>query len=174
MTCLIRKTKIKTVITPVPSIPIQLDYQLALSENTEVFVPAEEKVIAWLSSVLTELKETKSVELSVRIVDSVEIQQLNSDYRHKDKPTNVLSFPFEKPPGGVEIDYLGDIIICAEVIEKEALEQNKTTEHHWAHMVVHGCLHLYGYDHLTDEEAEEMENLEILILDKMGIESPYE
>jgi len=156
------------------SVSVELDYQTALPKDTKLFVPTEEKVIAWVSAVLTELKETKSVELSIRIVESAEIQQLNADYRHKDKATNVLSFPFENPPGGVEIDYLGDIIICAEVIEKEALEQNKTTEHHWAHMVVHGCLHLYGYDHLTDEEAEEMENLEILILDKMGIESPYE
>ena len=102
---------------------------------------------------------------------------MNRDYRNMDKPTNVLSFEFEQPPGLVELDeelpYLGDLIICAEVVIREAREQNKALEAHWAHMIVHGALHLQGYDHIEDEEAEEMEALEIEIMQTLGYENPY-
>ena len=97
---------------------------------------------------------------------------LNHEYRGKDKPTNVLSFPFEAPPG-IELDLLGDLIICRQVVEKEAEEQSKPLLAHWAHMVVHGSLHLLGYDHIEDDEAEEMESLETEIMQTMGFEDPY-
>ncbi|WP_288791436.1 rRNA maturation RNase YbeY, partial [uncultured Enterobacter sp.] len=97
---------------------------------------------------------------------------LNLTYRGKDKPTNVLSFPFEAPPG-IEMPLLGDLIICRQVVEQEAKEQQKPLEAHWAHMVVHGSLHLLGYDHIEDDEAEEMESLETEIMLALGYEDPY-
>lgn len=106
-------------------------------------------------------------EMSIMLTNDNHIQQLNNDFRNKDKPTNVLSFPAD------EDSYLGDIAISLETIEKEALEQEKDFYHHFIHMLVHGILHLKGYDHLTDEEAEEMETIEIKILADMGIKNPY-
>jgi probable rRNA maturation factor len=97
---------------------------------------------------------------------------LNLTYRGKDKPTNVLSFPFEAPPQ-VELPLLGDLVICRQVVEREANEQNVPLDAHWAHMVVHGCLHLLGYDHILDDEAEEMEALEADIMQSMGYADPY-
>ncbi len=116
---------------------------------------------------MTALKnKMPSAELTIRIVDKKEITELNSTYRHKNKPTNVLSFPFDMPEECEdEIPILGDIIICAEVIQEESLQQEKTVEAHWAHMVVHGALHLLGYDHEKDHEAEIMEAEEIKILE---------
>jgi probable rRNA maturation factor len=115
----------------------------------------------------------KEGEMVIRIVDEAESQALNHHYRGKDKPTNVLSFPFEAPPG-VPSDHLGDLVICAEVVSREAEEQNKALDAHWAHMVVHGVLHLMGYDHQNDDSAEEMERLEIEILGQMGFPDPYQ
>src|SRR5690606_24067449 len=94
-------------------------------------------------------------------------------YRHQDKPTNVLSFPADIP-AELNLPLLGDLVICAPVVEREAMEQRKTLEAHWAHMVVHGTLHLVGYDHITEPEAEEMESLETKILTGMGFPPPYE
>jgi len=110
--------------------------------------------------------------LVIRVVDEEESRTLNRDYRGIDRPTNVLSFPFESPPG-VVLDHLGDLVICAQVVAREAAEQGKTPSHHWAHMVVHGVLHLLGYDHHSDAEAEEMESLEREILGGLGIPDPY-
>ena len=112
-------------------------------------------------------------ELTIRVVDSEESQQLNFQYRDKDKPTNVLSFPFEAPPG-IQLPLLGDLVICAQVVEDEAKTQNKPLHHHWAHMIVHGTLHLLGYDHTEDRQAEEMESLEIALLTKLDIDDPYQ
>lgn len=114
----------------------------------------------------------------VRIVDTEESSELNQQYRHKQGPTNVLSFPFELPDGIEAIDdtgvnFLGDLVICAPVLEKEALEQNKTLADHWAHVVIHGVLHLLGCDHIDEEEAEQMESREIAILEKLHINNPY-
>ncbi|MGL4679992.1 MAG: rRNA maturation RNase YbeY, partial [Plesiomonas shigelloides] len=109
---------------------------------------------------------------TIRIVDEEESHHLNLTYRGKDKPTNVLSFPFEAPPG-IELPLLGDLIICRQVVEAEAVEQQKELSAHWAHMVVHGSLHLLGYDHIEDEEAEEMESLETEIMQEMGYPDPY-
>ncbi|MCF7495653.1 rRNA maturation RNase YbeY [Vibrio sp. L5-1] len=147
---------------------IELDLQIAV-EN-EQGLPTEQDIQLWLDKTITQFQE--NAELTVRIVDTEESHQLNHDYRGKDKPTNVLSFPFEAPPG-MELDLLGDLIICRQVVEKEAEEQNKPLLAHWAHMVVHGSLHLLGYDHIEDDEAEEMESLETEIMQTMGFEDPY-
>jgi probable rRNA maturation factor len=113
-----------------------------------------------------------SAELTIRVVDEAESQQLNSSYRQKDKPTNVLSFPFEVPDG-IESDLLGDLVVCYQVVQQEAQQQKKSINDHWLHMVVHGVLHLLGFDHLDDTEAEEMESLEIEVLEKLQIKNPY-
>ncbi|MEZ8304070.1 rRNA maturation RNase YbeY [Vibrio splendidus] len=147
---------------------IELDLQIAV-EN-EQGLPTEQDIQLWLDKIIPQFQE--NAELTVRIVDTEESHQLNHDYRGKDKPTNVLSFPFEVPPG-MELDLLGDLIICRQVVEKEAEEQNKPLLAHWAHMVVHGSLHLLGYDHIEDDEAEEMESLETEIMQTMGFEDPY-
>ncbi|CDU07187.1 putative metallopeptidase [Vibrio coralliirubri] len=147
---------------------IELDLQLAV-EN-EQGLPTEQDIQLWLDKTIPQFQE--NAELTVRIVDTQESHQLNHEYRGKDKPTNVLSFPFETPPG-IELDLLGDLIICRQVVEKEAEEQSKPLLAHWAHMVVHGSLHLLGYDHIEDDEAEEMESLETEIMQSMGFEDPY-
>ncbi|RPE99329.1 rRNA maturation RNase YbeY [Vibrio crassostreae] len=147
---------------------IELDLQIAV-EN-EQGLPTEQDIQLWLDKTIPQFQE--NAELTVRIVDIQESHQLNHEYRGKDKPTNVLSFPFEAPPG-IELDLLGDLIICRQVVEKEAEEQSKPLLAHWAHMVVHGSLHLLGYDHIEDDEAEEMESLETEIMQSMGFEDPY-
>jgi len=112
------------------------------------------------------------VEMVIRVVDEAESRQLNNQYRGKDTSTNVLSFPFEAP-AGIASSHLGDLVICAPVVKREARTQNKKEIDHWAHMVVHGVLHLQGYDHQTDEQAEQMERLEKKILEGFGIRDPY-
>lgn len=112
-------------------------------------------------------------EVTIRIVGALESQGLNHEYRGKDKPTNVLSFPFEAP-AGITIPLAGDLVICAPVVEREAIEQHKASEAHWAHMVVHGMLHLQGYDHIEDQDAEVMEALEIRLMHRLGYSNPYE
>lgn len=109
----------------------------------------------------------------MRVVTLEEIQQLNKQYRNKDKTTNVLSFPMQSPEE-IDICLLGDIVLCAAVINREAKQQVLATNAHWAHMVVHGMLHLQGFDHTKDEQAEEMEQLEIKILDQLGFAAPAE
>ena len=145
-----------------------LDLQIA-TEN-EQQLPTELQLTTWLNAVVKRFQE--SAEVTIRIVDNEESQQLNNDYRGKDKPTNVLSFPFEVPEG-IELDLLGDLIICKQVVEREAQEQQKPLTAHWAHMVIHGTLHLLGYDHIIDEEAEEMEGLETEIMLELEFEDPY-
>jgi probable rRNA maturation factor len=112
-------------------------------------------------------------ELTIRIVDEAECAELNQTYRKKNGSTNVLSFMHEDPPG-VSTGILGDLVICAPVIRREAMEQNKTLPAHWAHMVVHGVLHLTGHDHEEAEQAEKMESLETEILTGLGFDRPYE
>lgn len=147
---------------------IELDVQIA-SENENI--PTSEQLQTWVEAALTSFQ--RPFELTIRIVDADESQSLNHQYRGKNAPTNVLSFPFESPEG-VELDLIGDLIICADVVNKEFLEQNKTSNAHWSHMVIHGCLHLLGFDHIEDADAEEMESLEIDILAKLGFNNPYE
>ncbi|PMH37478.1 rRNA maturation RNase YbeY [Vibrio sp. 10N.286.49.B3] len=147
---------------------IELDLQLAVDDESGL--PTGQDIQQWLDKAIIPFQA--QAELTIRIVDEQESHQLNLDYRGKDKPTNVLSFPFEAPPG-FDIDLLGDLIICRQVVEAEAKEQNKPLLAHWAHMVVHGSLHLLGYDHIEDEEAEEMESLETEIMLEMGYDDPY-
>ncbi|SHF66857.1 rRNA maturation RNase YbeY [Vibrio gazogenes] len=147
---------------------IVLDLQVAVEHPENI--PSEENFSRWLTAAVSPFQT--QAEVTIRIVDHVESQQLNSQYRGKDKPTNVLSFPFEAPPG-VTLDLLGDLVICLEVVEQEADEQHKPLLAHWAHMVVHGSLHLLGYDHIDDDEAVEMESLETEIMLKLGYQDPY-
>lgn len=145
-----------------------LDLQLACAD--EHGLPAEAAFQRWLEAAVTPFQPES--EVTIRLVDEAESHELNLTYRGKDKPTNVLSFPFEAPPG-IELPLLGDLIICRQVVEQEAAEQGKSPEAHWAHMVVHGTLHLLGYDHIEDEEAEEMEALETEIMLALGYPDPY-
>lgn len=134
-------------------------------------VPQAAQVQAWAEAALHG-SDRNSVSLSVRVVDEQEIADLNRRYRHKPGPTNVLSFPFEDPPG-VESDEIGDVIVCAPVVGREAGEQHKDLQAHWAHMIVHGVLHLRGYDHQNDSDALEMESEETRILTGLGFPGPY-
>ncbi|WP_044410943.1 rRNA maturation RNase YbeY [Thiomicrospira microaerophila] len=157
---------------------LTLDIQWAYSTPQLQALLTEQRAQAWLSAALEPDVLSQDVELTLRIVDLEEGQQLNRDYRGMDKPTNVLSFEFDMPPG-VELDddeplYLGDLVVCAPVVEREAHEQGKPLIAHWAHMLVHGCLHLQGFDHLDDDEAEEMESLEIQIMQSLGFDNPYD
>ena len=147
---------------------IELDLQLATEARD---LPAEAQLRRWVELALRQ--RTADSELTIRLVDAEEGQELNRTYRHKDYATNVLSFPAEVPDGLLDIPLLGDLVICVPVVEREAREQNKALEAHWAHLVIHGCLHLLGYDHIDDEEAEEMEGLERQLLAELGYPDPY-
>lgn len=147
---------------------LELDLQIA-TQDTES-LPSYDDFALWASSALPDTDE--NYEVTIRVVDEEESQSLNHDYRGKDKPTNVLSFPFEAPPG-ITLSLLGDLVICAQVVKKEAYEQQKDTFHHWAHMTIHGILHLRGYDHINDDEAEEMEAIEKQLLANLSIPDPY-
>lgn len=131
----------------------------------------EPSLINIMQKIIVDLGKGES-ELLLRIVDVAEIQMLNKTYRDKDKPTNVLSFPSDLP---VEIDesILGDVVICTEVVTQEAKAQEKTFDDHLLHMAIHGTLHLLGYDHIDESEAQEMEALEIEILQKQQVANPY-
>jgi len=146
---------------------IIVDVQVAC----EGAVPKDEKFQQWVEAALQTVVE--DCELSIRMVENEESAELNSSYRGKTGPTNVLSFPFNSPIP-MEPRLLGDLVICVPVVEKEAQEQDKILEHHWAHLVVHGCLHLLGYDHIGDDEAELMEELEKTILQTLSIDDPYQ
>ena len=113
--------------------------------------------------------------MSVRVVDCEEMQTLNRDFRGTDKPTNVLSFPGGDVAGlpKDESRGLGDVVVCAEVVRDEAAAQNKSLEDHWAHILVHGTLHLLGFDHISVEQADDMEGLEVKILTTIGVADPY-
>ena len=147
---------------------VTLDLQLASASPDGL--PTEAQLQGWLDGTI--LGFQPEAEVTVRLVDEAESRELNHTYRGKDKPTNVLSFPFEAPPG-LELPLLGDLVICRQVVEAEAVEQGKPLMAHWAHMVVHGSLHLLGYDHIEDEEAEEMEQLERDIMQELGFADPY-
>ncbi|SFN69087.1 probable rRNA maturation factor [Izhakiella capsodis] len=145
-----------------------LDLQIACDNPTGL--PAEEDFQHWLEAVLPRFLVES--EVTIRLVDVAESQDLNLTWRGKDKPTNVLSFPFEAPPE-IELPLLGDLVICRQVVEQEASEQHKQLQAHWAHMVIHGSLHLLGYDHIDDDEAERMEALETEIMLALGYADPY-
>lgn len=147
--------------------PIHIDIQHVCTTQ----VPSDQTIIAFVQAALLG-RVPDETELCVRLVEKEEIRMLNMTYRHKDKPTNVLSFPIDLPDE-VAIPLLGDIVICPAIVMEEAQAQHKPYEHHFAHMLVHGCLHLLGYDHETQEQADLMEPLEIKILATINIPNPY-
>ena len=149
---------------------IELDLQDVSGADS---VPELSEFERWVEEVL---REGPSVSLAIRVVDEKEMRDLNERFRGKEGATNVLSFPAELPghlDGQLDPQPLGDIVICAAVVEAETLEQGKVASHHWAHLTVHGLLHLRGYDHQDDDQAEAMESLETEILDRLGIPDPY-
>lgn len=151
-----------------------VDIQIACDD---VGIPAMHQIETWVTRAVEDSGETLPgrPELSVRLVDKEEMRSLNRDFRQKDKVTNVLSFP----AGGIAglpveaAPLLGDIVICAAVVSEEAAQQGKSTDDHWAHMLVHGTLHLLGYDHQSEADAAAMEGLEARILSAHGISDPY-
>ena len=145
-----------------------IDLQIACEQESGL--PTAEQIEQWATAAVQ--PQSDEVEMTVRIVDEPESHELNLNYRGKDHPTNVLSFPFECPDE-VELPLLGDLVICRQVVEREAQEQDKPLMAHWAHMVVHGSLHSLGYDHIEDDEAEEMESLETQIMTGLGFADPY-
>ncbi|WP_257387200.1 rRNA maturation RNase YbeY [Tahibacter caeni] len=135
-------------------------------------VPRGDSFRAWVGAALAAVRRRRPSELSIHVVDAAEGREFNRHYRGRDYATNVLSFPAELPPG-VRLPLLGDLILCAPVVAREAAEQGKPLRDHYAHMTVHGVLHLLGHDHLADAEAERMEALERRALARLGIADPY-
>jgi len=149
---------------------LELDVQREVSA-----LPGDEELFSWVNAAL-EFENYADAELTIRFVSEDESAELNKQYRNKKGSTNILSFPFEVPAeldGEIELNLLGDLIICSDVVKKEAEQQNKSEIAHWAHMLVHGTLHLLGYDHLADADAAIMETKEIKILSKLGYSDPY-
>lgn len=136
------------------------------------FSPTEETFQKWVDAV-TAYVPTNHAAICITIIDEAESAALNEQYRQKKGPTNVLSFNYESMPG-IIADSLGDLAICASVVKTEAIAQQKTLESHWAHMTIHGTLHLLGYDHIQEDEADKMEALEIEIMERLGFENPYQ
>lgn len=154
--------------TPPPEPGPFVDIQIATEARN---IPDESMITSWVSAALPPGQQDS--ELTIRIVSPAESEALNGRYRNKHKPTNVLSFPSDLPDE-IDIPLLGDLVICAAVVESEAKTQGKTLEAHWAHMVIHGTLHLLGYDHIDDSEAEVMEARETELLCVLGYPAPYE
>jgi len=148
---------------------LELDIQNA---STAPHLPAPDQIRRWIEAALA--GQRARAELSVRLVDELEGTDLNKRFRGRRGATNVLSFPFEPLPGLGECDLIGDLVICAPIVAREAQEQGKTLDAHWAHMLVHGVLHLLGYDHQDAADTEQMEGLETRILCRLGFPAPYE
>ncbi|MBL4659659.1 MAG: rRNA maturation RNase YbeY [Alcanivoracaceae bacterium] len=142
-----------------------------LNNDSSSEIPSIEEFNAWVEAVIE--CHGHFIQISIQIVDENTSQELNKTYRNKDKPTNVLSFALDLPEV-VEEDLIGDLAICAEIVKQEAIAQNKPENHHWAHMTIHGTLHLLGFDHIDDKDAEIMEVLEIKLLKQLNIANPYE
>jgi probable rRNA maturation factor len=155
---------------------VQVLVQMALDDSAQQDVPDDAQIQLWVNAAVNHVEPKPLAEhVTVRIVERDEITQLNAQYRQKTGPTNVLSFPCEPFPGlpTEAAEELGDVVVCAAVVADEAVEQNKVLTAHWAHMIVHGTLHLMGFDHLNDSEAEAMESLEVVILAELGFADPY-
>lgn len=170
------------------SVKVELQIADDLESHLQTDLPSIERLQQWLSVVFTQLEILEAdksslkhtvfeknlmPEVNIRIVSAKESQSLNAQYRGKDKATNVLSFESDLPdfiPSG----FLGDLVICAELVQTEAEEQQKLTANHWAHLCVHGTLHLLGYDHVLESDAQKMESIEVEILDKLSIDDPYQ
>jgi probable rRNA maturation factor len=166
---------------------VEVEVQYAIKSPE---LPNQKRLTHWVNSVFSDVpgplspilqsplwkasrKPRRNWELTIRIVDETEARYLNETWRGHSYPTNVLSFPFESPPG-LHVPLLGDLVICAPVVAQEANEQQKSLSAHWAHLVIHGTLHLLGYDHLEDAQAQLMETLEIHILNSLGYPNPYQ
>lgn len=147
---------------------IKIDLQI---ETRQSGLPDERQIEQWVNTSLQ--SEYSHLEQTIRIVDKAESRKLNHNYRAKNKPTNVIAFAADDSDY-LDYEHLGDLVICAPVVEQEAIEQNKEPVAHWAHMVVHGMLHLQGFEHLTDADAQKMETLEIEILLSLGHTNPYQ
>ena len=151
---------------------VRVDVQRASDDDN---IPDDDVVEAWVTRAVEAARDLGDCEVSVRIVGAREIRALNRDFRGKDRATNVLSFPAGDvaalPPGEPEL--LGDVVVCADVVRDESAAQGKAVPDHWAHMLVHGTLHLLGYDHEAEPEADAMEALETTILGAHGIDDPY-
>jgi probable rRNA maturation factor len=149
-----------------------MSYRIDVEVNSSsTKIPSVEKIEHWIATALHS-DELNQAEVSVYIVDEPESQELNSQYRGKNKPTNVLSFPADIPDE-VGVPLLGDLVVCAPVVEREAQEQGKSLDAHWAHMLIHGTLHLLGYDHINDDEADVMEALETRLITQLHFPAPY-
>lgn len=135
-------------------------------------LPNDEELQLWVEKALSDY--SKDAEVVIRIVDTDEISDLNQQYRLKTGPTNILSFPFEVPEGVSGLNLLGDLVVCAEVLQQEAIAQKKTLKDHWAHIIIHGILHLIGYDHIKAKDALGMEAKEIHLLQQLRIDNPYQ
>lgn len=147
-------------------------HQIVVQYGVPKKIPGIALLKRWANAAIA--KNIPAAEVTIRIVNTREMTKLNTTYRRKQGPTNVLAFPFEMPDMlEDDIMTLGDIVICSSVVNREAKEQNKTAKAHWAHMVVHGILHLQGYDHVKEKEAVAMEKKEIQILDTLGFPNPY-
>jgi probable rRNA maturation factor len=150
----------------------RVEVQIACAD---AWVPEKADIATWLQRAMCAVRRDTNAEVTVRVVSAAEIQAMNRDFRYQDKATNVLSFPggaVEGLPSQENVP-LGDIVICASVVNTEAKLQRKTASAHWAHMIVHGALHLMGFDHDTESQAVAMESLEIRILDAHGVANPY-
>ena len=152
--------------------PTELDIQRV---TTAVNIPGDDQFRLWVKAAL--VGKSSDFTLAIRIVDEQEGQHLNRQYRNKDYATNVLSFPAELPeslPAEIRLPQLGDLVICAPVVAREAMEQHRPETDHWAHLSIHGVLHLLGYNHEMPDEALVMESLETEILAGLGISDPYQ
>lgn len=147
----------------------ELESAASTENDLPDFVPEPELLQTWADAAYL---DAEPAVVSVLVTTMTEIRELNKQYRNKDKTTNVLSFPIQSPEE-IDVVLLGDIVLCARVIKQEASQQSKSEESHWAHMIVHSVLHLQGYDHVNDDDAEVMEKLEIKILQQLGFENPY-
>lgn len=147
----------------------QIDLQIACEQTLPV---TENELRLWVETALQPFKPR--AELTLRLVESEEIRNLNNTYRKKDSPTNVLAFPSSITENIIlEYPLLGDIIICPEVLSEESFVQKKSLKAHWAHIVIHGVLHLLDFDHITDEEEAVMQKMEIKLLSQCGFANPY-
>jgi probable rRNA maturation factor len=149
---------------------LALDLQVALAQSQGAELPEQVVLEQWVTAALE--GQMEEAELTIRLVENDESASLNQQYRDRPGPTNVLSFPFEAP-ADVPLPLLGDLIICVPLVAQEAQEQGKAVRAHWAHLVVHGVLHLRGYDHIDDSDAREMEDLERKIMAYLGFDDPY-
>ncbi|MDG2175599.1 MAG: rRNA maturation RNase YbeY [Gammaproteobacteria bacterium] len=159
-----------------------------INASSETMLPSTQDFQHWSEATLLALAAKNNeaaqeeAELCIRLVDEEESASLNENFRQKKGPTNILSFPYTEVEGitevegvkGSDLNLLGDLAICVPLVKKEATEQNKPIEAHWAHLTVHGVLHLHGYDHEEDNAANKMETMEISILNTLGYENPYE